>query len=356
MQAFAMPFVVLQPAVDRSKHGEAMTGLLFIDDEEGVRRSVTRALRREPYTIYTAENGETGIKMVQQHRSEIAMVISDYKMPGLDGMETLARIFCINPEIIRILLTGYATMESAIRATNEGLDGFLTKPFDNVELRNKIQEITIRKRLKQFISEEIYQEIKCDPAIMEPKRQEATILFSDIRGFTDISRKMPPEEIAAFLNRYYFTPLGEIAYRHNGTVDKHMGDSVMVLYGSPISYGDDVLRAIESAIEMQETIWTLSQELHKNNGFPLKVGIGICAGEVVTGVFGSLRKKEYTAFGMPVNIAARLEKLAKGREILVSENTYAEVSDRFLAEKLVSSVVMKGLGDPVSVYRILGRA
>ena len=89
-----------------------MTGLLFIDDEEGVRRSITRALRREPYTIYTAENGDAGIKTVQQHRSEITIVISDYKMPGLDGLETLARIVSINPEVTRILLTGYATMES----------------------------------------------------------------------------------------------------------------------------------------------------------------------------------------------------------------------------------------------------
>jgi adenylate cyclase len=91
-----------------------MTGLLFIDDEEGVRRSIMRALRREPYTIYTAENGDAGIKAVQQHRSEITIVISDYKMPGLDGLETLARIVSINPEVTRILLTGYATMESAI--------------------------------------------------------------------------------------------------------------------------------------------------------------------------------------------------------------------------------------------------
>ncbi len=335
-----------------------MTGLLFIDDEEGVRRSITRALKREPYTVYTAENGETGIRTVQRHRSEITIVISDYKMPGLDGLETLARIVSINPEVTRILLTGYATMESAIRATNEGLDGFLTKPFDNVELRNKIQEITIRKRFRQFIPDEIYQEIRNDPSIMAPRRQTATILFSDIRGFTEMSRNMPPEEIAAFLNDYYFTPLGEIAYRYNGTVDKHMGDSVMVIYGSPISYGDDILRAIESAIEMQETASTISRKLHKDkdNGFRLKIGIGICTGEVVTGVFGSLRKKEYTAFGMPVNIASRLEKLAKESEILISETTYAEISDRFSAEKLASSVAIKGLGDPVSIYRILGRA
>ncbi len=340
----------------KSNKGEKMNGLLFIDDEEGVRRSVTRALKREPYTIYPAENGDTGIKLAQQYLSEITIVISDYKMPGLDGLETLTRIASINPEVTRVLLTGYATMESAINATNEGLDGFLTKPFDNVELRNNIREITIRKRLKQFISDQIYQEIKSNPSVMEPRRHTATILFSDIRGFTEMSRKMPPEEIAAFLNHHYFTPLGEIAYRYNGTVDKHVGDSIMVIYGSPISYEDDILRAIESAIEMQETVLAINQKLHERNGFRLNVGIGICTGEVVTGVFGSLRKKEYTAFGMPVNIASRLEKLAKGGEILVNETTYKEVSDRFVAEKMAPSVVIKGLRGPVTIYRILGKA
>ena len=333
-----------------------MTGLLFIDDEEGVRRSITRALKREPYTIYTAENGDTGIKLAQQHLSDITIVISDYKMPGLDGLETLTRIASINPEVTRVLLTGYATMESAIQATNEGLDGFLTKPFDNVELRKKIQDITIRKRLRQFISDQIYQEIKSNPSIMEPRRQTVTLLFSDIRGFTQMSHKMPPEEIADFLNHHYFTPLGEIAYRYNGTVDKHIGDSIMVIYGSPVSYGDDIIRAIESAIEMQEITRAINQKLHKKNGLHLSVGIGICTGEVVAGVFGSLRKKEYTAFGMPVNIASRLEKLAKGGEILVSDTTYREVSDRFLAEKVAPCVDIKGLRDSVTIYRILGRA
>ncbi len=333
-----------------------MIGLLFIDDEEGVRRSITRALKREPYTVHTTEDGETGIEVIQQRLSEISIVISDYKMPGLDGLETLNRILSINPEITRILLTGYATMESAIQATNEGLDGFLTKPFDNIELRNKIQEIMIRKRLRQFISDQIYQQIKSNPGIMEPKRQTATILFTDIRGFTEMSHNMPPEEIAAFLNDEYFRPFGEIAYRHNGTVDKHIGDSVMVVYGAPISYDDDILRAIESAIEMQETALANSRKLHKKNGFRLNIGIGISTGEVVTGVFGSLRKKEYTAFGMPVNIASRLEKLARVGEILVSETTYKEVSNRFLAEKVAPNVAIKGLSDPVAIYRILGRA
>jgi adenylate cyclase len=333
-----------------------MTGLLFIDDEEGVRRSITRALKREPYTIYTAENGEAGIRIVKQYLSAITIVISDLKMPGLDGLETLTRILAVNPELTCILLTAYATMETAIRATNEGLDGFLTKPFDNVELRNKIRDIVIRKRLKQFVSDQVYDEIKNNPTIMEPRRQKATILFTDIRGFTQMSHTLPPEETAAFLNHYYFTPLGEIAYRHNGTVDKHIGDSMMVIYGSPIAYEDDILRAIDSAIEMQRASLAISRKLHNKNGFYLNIGIGICTGEVVTGVFGSLRKKEFTAFGMPVNIASRLEKLAKKHEILVSETTYNEVSDRFLAQTVSPSLFIRGLGHPVNIYRILGRA
>jgi len=181
-----------------------------------------------------------------------------------------------------------------------------------------------------------------------------TILFSDIRGFTEMSQRVPPQEIAEFLNDYYFTPLGEIAYQHNGTVDKHIGDCIMVIYGSPVAHEDDIEKAVESAMDMQEASEGISRQLQRGKGFELRIGIGICTGEVVTGVFGSLRKREYTAFGMPVNIAARLEKLAKGGEILVSETTYKEVSDRFAAEAVIPPIPVKGLDEPISIYRILG--
>jgi adenylate cyclase len=331
-----------------------MTGLLFIDDEEGVRRSVKRALKKEPYAVHTAEDGKAGIRFVEENLFQIGIVISDFKMPGLDGMETLGRISSINPEVTRILLTGYATMESAIRATNEGLDGFLTKPFDNIELRNKIQEITIRKRLRQFISDQVYKEILSNPTLMGPRKHKVTVLFVDIRGFTQMSQKVPPEEIAEFLNNHYFTPLGEIAYRFNGTIDKHIGDCIMLIYGSPVSHEDDIERAIESAIEMQETSRVISRKLQQARGLDLRIGIGICTGEVVTGVFGSLRKREYTAFGMPVNIAARLEKLARAGEILISETTYREISDRFAAERITPTIALKGLDEPLPIYRIIG--
>ncbi|MBW2568051.1 MAG: response regulator, partial [Deltaproteobacteria bacterium] len=145
-----------------------MNGLLFIDDEEGVRRSVVRALKKEQYKTFTVGNGEEGIKYVKENIHNISTVISDYKMPGLNGLETLSNIGVINPEITRIILTGYATMEAAILATNQGIDGFLTKPFDNIELRANIQNISVRKRLQQFISEQVYREIKNSPNALKP--------------------------------------------------------------------------------------------------------------------------------------------------------------------------------------------
>ena len=328
-----------------------MDKLLFIDDEEGIRRSVVRALKHEPYKTHTAENGEIGISFVKENISEIATVISDYKMPGLSGLETLSIIGSINPEITRIVLTGYATMEAAIQATNEGIDGFLTKPFDNRELRAKIHTISVRKRLKQFVPEQVYKKIEKSPRALKPTFHEVSILFSDIRGFTRMSQQIPPEKIAAFLNNDYFTPMGEIAYGYNGTVDKHIGDSIMVVFGSPVVCDDDATRAVKTAIAMQRRAKEIDDKLYEKNGLRLKIGIGISTGEVFSGVLGSLRIKEFTSIGMPVNIAARLQGIAKGGEILISDTTFQKLAGEINAEVL-PAVTVKGVNEPIAVYRV----
>lgn len=328
-----------------------MNKLLFIDDEEGIRRSVVRALKREPYKTYTAENGEAGISFVKDNIPDIATVISDYKMPGLDGLETLGVIGSINPEITRIILTGYATMEAAIQATNQGIDGFLTKPFDNMELRAKIHSISVRKRLKQFVSEQVYEKIEKSPGVLEPTFHEASILFSDIRDFTRMSQMVSPDKIAAFLNNHYFTPLGEIAYGYNGTVDKHIGDSIMVVFGSPVECDDNAIKAVKTAIKMQQRAKEIDNKLYKKNGLRLKIGIGISTGKVFSGILGSLRIKEFTSIGMPVNISARLQGLAKGGEILISDKTFQKLSNTIEVEAL-PSVTVKGINDPIIVYRV----
>jgi adenylate cyclase len=326
-------------------------GLLIIDDDEGVRRSMVRALKKEPYETYVTTCGEEGISFIKQNNQRVSTVISDYKMPGLDGLATLLSIGEINPSITRIILTGYATMEAAIAATNHRIDGFLTKPFDNLELKIKIHEIAVKKHLKQFVSEQIYQKIVSSSGILDPSTSEVSVLFSDIRNFTEIVQNASPVEIAEFLNNDYFTPMGEIAFEFNGTLDKHIGDAIMVLFGSPVSYPDDADRAVNSAIQMQKEAQKINGALEKKNDFRLSIGVGISTGKVFSGILGSLRKKEYTSVGMPVNIASRLQHLAEPGEILICERTFEKLTGSYDTAKL-NPVYVKGVSEPIQIYQV----
>lgn len=328
-----------------------MQNILFIDDEEGVRRSVLRALKREPYHIVAVSNGNEGIDFVRENTDTVATVVSDYKMPGLDGLQTLDAINTINPEITRIILTGYATMEAAISATNSGIDGFLTKPFDNLELRAKIREIWTRKYLRQFVSEQIYAEINKSPDSLLPSLHDVTVLFLDIRGFTKLSQELSPDVLVDYLNNYFFSPMGDIAYQYKGTLDKNIGDSMMIVFGSPVQREDDTLRAVQAAVAMQQKAKEINADLMSAARPPLRMGIGIARGKVFSGIMGSRRKKEYTSVGMPVNIASRLQGLANGGEIYICENTHQAIASAIATERL-PPVVVKGMGDPIPVYRI----
>jgi class 3 adenylate cyclase len=338
-----------------------MNGLLFIDDEEGIRRSVSRALKKSAYEVFLAENGEEGVRWLADHPEKVSTVVSDFKMPGLSGMETLNRVGRINPEITRILLTGYATMEAAIQATNEGIDGFLTKPFDNADLREKIMDISLRKRLRQFVPEEVFRKFQSQPGALAPTYHEVSVLFCDIRNFTRMSDGAKPEEIAQFLNHHFFSPIGEIAYGHGGIVDKHMGDSLMVVFGALSPHPRDTGNAVRAALAMQAKAACIDRALPGQGPFRLSIGIGISTGRVYSGVLGSLRKKEFTSIGMPVNIASRLQQLAGPGEVLASRSTVDALSaydnggeQTFSGVNIVPlpQTRIKGLQEPVPVFKI----
>ena len=325
--------------------------IIVVDDEEGVRRSLKKVLEREGHVIILASDGNSAIDIVRNNGQEIETVISDYKMPGMDGLETLVAIGRINPEITRIMLTGYATMESAIEAVNAGIDGFLTKPFDNLELRAKVRECNIKKRLKQFVSEPVLQVLQRDRHSLLPKRQTASVLFVDIRNFSALASTMNPAELAEMLNVHYFTPLDNIIYEYRGTLDKHIGDGIMGIFGAPNQDADDTVRAALCAVSMREAMRRGNGTL-QGPGRELSIGIGISTGEVMAGIFGSSKKKEYTVFGNPVNLASRLEHLAKADQILICEETYRAAAGAIEAEKM-DPVIIRGLDRPVEVYGVL---
>lgn len=337
--------------------------LLIVDDEEGIRRSVKRALRQEKYDILMAESGPEAINIVQENPASIAVVISDYKMPEMDGIETLTAIGNINSDITRIILTGYATLDGAIQATNAGVDGFLTKPFENEELRAKIREYFLKKHMKQFVSPQVFEELQKSPDEIRPRKCTATILFTDIRGFTSMAENLDPVDLSYLLNNYYFSPLGQIIFDNRGTLDKHIGDSVMALYGVPLSDDSDAFRAVKSAIEMREKLKEINLFLRKRNTGSLleanlsttnflPVGIGISTGTVVAGLFGSSRKKEYSAIGSAVNVAARIQSLAKAGEVLIGEETFKECRGKVEVEPLEPTMI-KGISEPIQIYKVI---
>jgi adenylate cyclase len=328
-----------------------MIKILIVDDEEGVRRSLEKLLQRDGYDVFLAENGMEAIDIVRQHVNEIETVICDFKMPGLDGLETLIEIGNINPEIIKIILTGYATLDRAIESVNSGIDGFLTKPFDNKEIRLKLKEFHVKKRLKQFVPAQVLEELQKFGENLEPRNQKVSILFTDIRGFSKISETLTPAELSQLLNLNYFYPLDNIIFKHNGTLDKHIGDGIMGIFGAPITQNSDAKRAVQCALEMRSKIAEINTEISIRN-IKLPVGFGISTGESMVGIFGSAIRKEYTAMGNTVNLAARLERIAKENQILVCNDTYEAVKDWFKVEK-IRKVKLKVMDEETTVYNVV---
>jgi adenylate cyclase len=190
-----------------------------------------------------------------------------------------------------------------------------------------------------------------DGADSGAKAQEVTVLFSDIRGFTALSETMRPDDMATLLTEY-FTEMVECVFRHDGTLDKFIGDSVMAQWGAPIAADDDADKAMAAAIEMIQELEKLNTKW-KSEGRPqLNIGIGINQGEAFAGNIGSERRLEFTVIGDTVNTASRLCSAAGPGEILISDDMKKAMSKK---PKLsaIPPLELKNKSQPVKVYKVL---
>ena len=193
------------------------------------------------------------------------------------------------------------------------------------------EEERMRNRLERFHSPQIIEMIlkggqETKDNIMEPKDLTATILFTDINGFTRLSEHMPPREINMLLNQY-FSRMTDIIFTHDGTLDKYIGDGLMAVFGAPMEKKDDPERAILAALEMRSELASMMEGVETPKRFTIRIGIN--TGRVVGGNIGSPRRMDYTVIGDPVNVASRLESIAQPNQILIGEETYRLVKDRF---------------------------
>jgi len=210
----------------------------------------------------------------------------------------------------------------------------------------------VKNTFKRYVSKQVVDELLGDDGKLNlgGEQREVTILFTDIRGFTSMSEKMKPERVVSTLNEY-FSDMIDIVFKHNGTLDKIIGDELMVLYGAPLAGENDTHRAVETAVEMQKKIIELNKERKKRKEPPILVGAGINKGLVVSGNIGSREMMDYTVIGDTVNVASRLCAAAGPGEILVSNSVHGITKKEFSYDTL-EPIRVKGKEKKVPVFLI----
>lgn len=248
------------------------------------------------------------------------------------------------------------------RGTEDG--GTVAVYSDITEMKQREEELAEKSaalenlsgKLAKYLSPQIYESIFSgeQEAGIASKRKKLTVFFSDIANFTETTDKLESEELTQLLNQY-LTEMSRIALDHGATIDKYVGDAIVIFFGDPESRGvrEDALACVEMAIAMRERMLEL-QDVWRDSGIqnPLKCRIGINTGYCTVGNFGSDDRMDYTIIGGGVNLASRLETNATPGEILISYETHAHVKDKILCEE-AGAINVKGIAYPVETYRVI---
>ena len=209
----------------------------------------------------------------------------------------------------------------------------------------------------RYVSKDVYDQLVANPALAElgGQRREMTVLFSDIRGFTTVTERGEPEAIVATLNEY-FTRMVDVVFRHQGTLDKFVGDMVMALFGAPLSDPDHAEHAVAAALDMVHELEQLNARWREQGRPTLDIGIGINTGPMIAGNIGSEAIMSYTVIGDAVNLGSRLESLNKqyGTRIIISESTREQLKSQYTLRPL-GDVVVKGKSTAVAIFEVVGR-
>jgi adenylate cyclase len=235
-----------------------------------------------------------------------------------------------------------------------GFAGIAAVAIENGQFAQRIQrELIARNNFERFFAPQLAKRIaeSADSVKLGGEKRNVAVLFSDIRGFTPLSETMSPEEIAHLLTEY-FTQMVECVFRHDGTLDKFMGDAVMAQWGAPIGGADDADKAMRAAIEMMHALDDLNVRWQTEGRPPLQIGIGLNYGEAFAGNIGSERRLEFTVIGDTVNTAHRLCSAAgRGEILLTDEMRRALLTPPALAE--CPPMELRGKSQPCPVFRVV---
>ncbi|HRA73188.1 MAG TPA: adenylate/guanylate cyclase domain-containing protein, partial [Flavobacterium sp.] len=343
-----------------------MAKILVVDDEADlemlVKQKFRRKIRENTYEFIFARNGEEALQKVHEH-PDLDIILSDINMPVMDGLTLLSRLPEANSLLKAIMVSAYGDMQNIRTAMNRGAFDFVCKPvdFDDLDLtmektiihvkqlQETIKAIKENNILKMYVDSNVLNFMtnkEFESSLLKNELLEATVMFIDVCGFTAITEQIPANEVVALLNGIFDKIVKEIIAQ-GGHVDKFMGDAVMAVFRG--EYHLD--RAIDVALAVKEQISNLEVALDGDKTYKPQISIGINSGEMVSGNIGSasLRRLDYTVIGDAVNVAQRLQAIAKAGQIIITEEVYLKTTESF---KCVQNgeFSLKNKAKPVNTY------
>ncbi len=352
-------------------------------------------LTAQGYEVITAADGEEALAAVAAHQPDL--ILLDVMMPKMDGFEVCRRMRAdaALPYIPIILVTAKTDTADVVAGLDAGGDEYLTKPVDQTSLAARVRSMlrvkslhdtvhehkarletqagqlaewnrTLEQRvaeqvhemerlgqLKRFLSPQVAQLVLSDETgvILGSHRREVTVVFGDLRGFTQFSETAEPEEVMGILHDYHAV-VGALIARYEGTLERFAGDGWMVFFNDPVPCEDPAARAVRMTLEMRGRVGELTGQWRKR-GHDLGFGVGIALGYATLGKIGFEGRFDYAAIGTVTNLASRLSSEARPGQILVNQRVYTAVEDLVEAEPL-GELTLRGLAKPVSVFNVVG--
>jgi class 3 adenylate cyclase/FixJ family two-component response regulator len=345
-----------------------MAKILVADDEADlemlIKQKFRQKIREQQYEFIFAINGNDALNKIQEH-PDVDIVLSDINMPEMDGLTLLSRLSESSPLIKSVIVSAYGDMENIRTAMNRGAFDFITKPinFEDLSLtmektlrhvlqiKETLKAIKENNILKMYVDEAVLNFMggrEFESSLMANESVEATVVFLDICSFTSISENETPDRVVKLLNNYFDVMVKEIIAQ-GGYIDKFIGDAIMAVFRG--EYHLD--RAIDACLAVRTQIEKLPT-LSEHVSFTPKVSIGINSGEMISGNIGSanLKRLDYTVIGDTVNIAQRLQSVAKENQIIINETSYQKVKESFNCRQ-VGEVILKNKAQPMNVYEVM---